>query len=188
MQAELCRERKLGGMFQLIRSIEFDLDFDRLDRWPPQAQGIDTRPVLSPLHRLGLQRAGERVRVVLQRNDAPHGRGIRIHGDDAAFDQAGRNGRRAHTSLGLALTLSISVLQCMAKTSSRRRFSLKRLLPFFFYFARFSRPVRTARASAGALSLEVLDWGQLKRGKISPYICDVFGQVAAWPLEPGHDF
>ena len=92
-----------GSDLDLMRSqhldplgIEFGIHLDGLHRRPAQAQRIHTRPVLCPLHSLNLQRARERVRVVLQRDHALYGRSIRVHGDDATSDQAGRVGERAH--------------------------------------------------------------------------------------------
>ena len=45
---------------------------------------------------LHLQRARERVGVVLQRDDALHRRSVRVDQDDAALEQARRAGESAH--------------------------------------------------------------------------------------------
>ena len=79
MQAVLHRQRILVGKFELVGGVELGLDLDGLDRRPAQAQRIDAHAVLPARHRLDLQRARQRVRVVLQRDHAlDHGR-VRVH-------------------------------------------------------------------------------------------------------------
>ena len=96
MQAKLRGDGKLIRELELVGGVELGFDLDRLDRRAAQAQRIHPHAVLSSRHRLNLQRAGQRVRVVLQRDDALHHGRVRIHGDDAALDQAGRDGIACH--------------------------------------------------------------------------------------------
>ena len=90
LQTKLRGDGKLPGKLQLVGGIQLDFDLDRLDRRPTQAQRIDASPILRALYSLNLERAAQRVRVVLQSDHALQRRRHRIHGDDATFDQTGR--------------------------------------------------------------------------------------------------
>ena len=84
VNAELGRRRVLIRKLQLIGRIDLDVELDRLDRRPGQPHRF--RAVAALGQRLDLQRAAERVRVVLQRDDAQHRRSVRIDQHDAAFE------------------------------------------------------------------------------------------------------
>ncbi|MNQ63202.1 hypothetical protein D3C85_775760 [compost metagenome] len=90
VNAGVARLGMVVGKFELIGGVEFGVQLDRLGRRTLQAQRLGHRA--AAIRRLRLQRAGQRLGVVLQRDDALHGAAGRIDEDDAAAQQAGSEG------------------------------------------------------------------------------------------------
>src|SRR5262249_41842388 len=93
-----------------------------------------------------LQRAGQRLGVVLQRDHAQHRAAHRIDQHEAGFDQLGRSGKRAHDSF----TVGVALL----KISPRMRFMLSTLTSGFLSVTSFTSgslmPVSSAYSNGAA--------------------------------------
>ena len=85
LDAQLHRVRILIGKFQLVGGVDLGVELDRLHRRPLQPQRL--RAIAALAGALDLQSAGQRLGIVLQRDDPLHPRRLRIDQHDAAFEQ-----------------------------------------------------------------------------------------------------
>jgi hypothetical protein len=103
VDAELGDVRVLVGELKLVGRVDLGFELDGLDRRPRQAQRL--RAVAALADGLHLKAAAERVRVVLQRDDALDDRGLRVDEHDAALQQPRRVGEGGHVNSSLQSTM-----------------------------------------------------------------------------------
>ena len=99
MNTDLHRVRVLIGEFELVRSVNRGVEFNRFHRRAGEASGF--RTITTILHRLRLKTAAQSLRVVLQRDDAQRRRVVRVNKHDAGFEQTGGVGEGGHCLLNI---------------------------------------------------------------------------------------
>ena len=77
--------RILIGEFELVGGVDLGVELDGLDRRSLEAQGLRPLPGLRA-RGLDLQRAGDGVRIVLERDDALHLGRVGVDQHQAAFE------------------------------------------------------------------------------------------------------
>ncbi len=92
-----------------VSSVDFHFELVCLDSRPFQPQCFSAIGALGA-RALRLQRAAERIGVVLQRDDALDRTGLGVDYDDAALEQARRVGECRHTLFLLVVLLAHSLL------------------------------------------------------------------------------